>query len=186
MKYPNKKRNYPYKKQLNRKFRRIAFMLVAAAIAGGINYYNKNKPSVTHQESVTRLDSRTTSKPGSAPAAFTKTEQQQAVKKIEAAKQYTDSQFWIGLNGKVIKLLKDDLSGSRHQKFLIKISPDTSLLISHNIDLAARIPLKKNDEISLRGRYEWNNRGGVIHWTHHDPKGKKQGGWIKHHGKTYF
>jgi Protein of unknown function (DUF3465) len=24
-----------------------------------------------------------------------------------------------------------------------------------------------------------------MHWTHKDPDGNKQGGWIKHSGKTY-
>ncbi|HIQ07513.1 MAG TPA: DUF3465 domain-containing protein, partial [Thiotrichaceae bacterium] len=41
------------------------------------------------------------------------------------------------------------------------------------------------DRIKIRGRYEWNNRGGVLHWTHHDPKGRKEGGWIYHNNKFY-
>ena len=27
--------------------------------------------------------------------------------------------------------------------------------------------------------------GGVIHWSHHDPTKKRQGGWIEHNGKRY-
>jgi len=81
--------------------------------------------------------------------------------------------------------LKDDLTGSRHQKFIISPANGITLLVAHNIDLAPRAPVNKGDTISLYGRYEWNNRGGVIHWTHHDPKGKKKGGWINVNGKTY-
>lgn len=41
-KYPTKKRRYPFKRQLKRKLRRITFMVVAAAIVSGINYYKNN------------------------------------------------------------------------------------------------------------------------------------------------
>ena len=178
-------RKYPFKQQLTRKMSRIIFMLVAAAIVGGINYYNKKQSSIDKQETLTVSKQHLKPISGSSSKSFSDAEQQQAVDKIQAAKQNTDSQFWIGVNGQVIKLLKDDLKGNRHQKFLLSIAPDTTLLISHNLELASRVPVNKGDSISLRGRYEWNNRGGVIHWTHHDPKGKKKGGWIQVNGKVY-
>lgn len=43
MKYPRRKRRYPFKHHFKRKLRRIAFMFIVAAIAGGINYYNKHR-----------------------------------------------------------------------------------------------------------------------------------------------
>ena len=60
-----------------------------------------------------------------------------------------------------------------------------TLLISHNIDLAVRVPVHIGDRVDVRGRYEWNDRGGVIHWTHHAPQGRRPGGWIRHHKRTY-
>ncbi len=85
----------------------------------------------------------------------------------------------------VTRILKDDNKGSRHQRFLITTSDGLTLLVAHNIDLAPRVPLGENDQVSIYGQYEWNNKGGVLHWTHHDPNNRHPGGWIKHLGKKY-
>jgi len=88
--------------------------------------------------------------------------------------------------GKVTRLLSDDNDGSRHQKFIVMLGSGDTLLVSHNIDLAARIDsLRVGDVVEFFGEYEWNKQGGVVHWTHHDPDGRHIGGWIKHQGETY-
>ncbi|AWB67926.1 hypothetical protein C2869_16505 [Saccharobesus litoralis] len=88
--------------------------------------------------------------------------------------------------GVVIRLLKDDVKGSQHQRFIVQLTTKQTLLIAHNIDLAPRLnQLKVGDDVTFYGVYEWNKKGGVIHWTHHDPKGKHIGGWLLHKGKIY-
>ena len=88
--------------------------------------------------------------------------------------------------GTVIRILSDDNDGSRHQRFILRIPSGESLLIAHNIDLAPRVPgLNVGDTIAFYGEYEWNDRGGVIHWTHHDPRGRHVGGWVEHDGRRY-
>lgn len=88
--------------------------------------------------------------------------------------------------GTVVKLLSDDNIGGRHQKFIIKLDSGHTLLIAHNIDIAPRISsIKKGDTIEFFGQYEWNSKGGVIHWTHRDPRGSHTAGWLKHNGRTY-
>lgn len=89
------------------------------------------------------------------------------------------------LEGTVIRLLPDDNDGSRHQRFIIRLADEQTLLVSHNIDLAPRAPITLDAEVRLRGQYEWNDRGGVLHWTHHDPDGDRAGGWIEVDGKRY-
>jgi len=88
--------------------------------------------------------------------------------------------------GKVISVLADDLDGSRHQRFIVQLASGQTLLITHNIDIAPRITgLKVGDSVSFNGEYVWNEKGGVIHWTHHDPQGRHVAGWVIHDGKTY-
>jgi hypothetical protein len=104
---------------------------------------------------------------------------------VEAAFASQRSGQWVEVAGRVSRLLADDDEGSRHQRFILELGSGHTLLVSHNIDLAKRLPLVRDDQVTLRGRYEWNDRGGVVHWTHHDPVGRLQGGWIQHEGIRY-
>jgi Protein of unknown function (DUF3465) len=104
---------------------------------------------------------------------------------IQAFKNKKSDIFVEGA-GIVKKLLADDNKGSRHQKFLVSISAEQTLLFAHNIDLAPRIEtIQVGDNVQFRGEYVYNPKGGVLHWTHHDPQGGNKVGWIKHNGKVY-
>lgn len=96
------------------------------------------------------------------------------------------SDVQVNGSGEVARILSDDNKGSRHQRFILRLSSGQSVLIAHNIDLSPRIAtLKKGDVVHFFGEYEWNSKGGVVHWTHHDPGGRHVGGWLKHAGKKY-
>lgn len=104
------------------------------------------------------------------------------------AKAYQDKLKGVSVSasGTVVKVLKDDNEGSRHQRFILRLSNNQTLLVAHNIDLAPRIEnISLGDKVEFTGQYEFNNKGGVIHWTHHDPQAKHPGGWLKHNGQTY-
>lgn len=80
--------------------------------------------------------------------------------------------------GTVTKVLPDDEQSPRHQRFVVKLGNGHTLLIAHNIDLAPRVPARRGESLEFRGQYEWNAQGGLVHWTHHDPDQRREGGWI--------
>ncbi|MGV6814485.1 MAG: DUF3465 domain-containing protein [Phycisphaerales bacterium] len=95
----------------------------------------------------------------------------------------------VEFSAKVVKVLDDDNDGDRHQRFLLAVesstSPANTILVAHNIDLAPRVPVSRGDIVQIFGQYEWNDRGGVVHWTHHDPGGRHADGWIQLNSKRY-
>lgn len=105
---------------------------------------------------------------------------------LKQAYQNHQSDLQIQGSGTVSRVLPDDNIGSRHQKFILRLDSRQTLLVAHNIDLAPRIPnLKVGDVVQFYGEYEWNDKGGVIHWTHRDPGNRHAHGWLKHQGKVY-
>jgi len=91
----------------------------------------------------------------------------------------------VRVEGVVERVLLDDLQGSRHQRFILKLPSGHTVLVAHNLDLAARVPLARGDRVEVQGEYEWTERGGVLHWTHRDPRGRREGGWIRLRGESY-
>ena len=105
---------------------------------------------------------------------------------IMQAYQQQQSNIQIRAQGVVKAILPDDNQGSRHQKMILKLNNGLTILIAHNIDLAPRIDgLRKGEIVEFYGEYEYSQKGGVIHWTHHDPQGKHIDGWLKYQGKMY-
>ena len=97
----------------------------------------------------------------------------------------SDTGNWIEDKGFVRRLLSDDNDDSPHQRFIVQLKNGQTLLIAHNLDLAARIPLGIGDRVNFRGLYEWNDLGGLVHWTHEDPHGIEKGGYVRYRTRTY-
>lgn len=88
--------------------------------------------------------------------------------------------------GTVIRVLPDDTRGGRHQRFILRLASGDTLLVAHNIDLAPRVaPLRIGDTIEYRGEYVWNAQGGLVHWTHRDPEGHHEAGWLRREGQVF-
>ena len=145
-------------------------LLLAASLPG----YSCSLPSQAAQKS----RSRNNRKP---PRALSRSDEI-----LARAYEQRLSNIQVEGQGVVQRLLSDDNDGSRHQRFILELASGHTLLISHNIDLAPRVAgLLKGDAVSFYGEYDWNEKGGVIHWTHHDPRKRHPAGWIKHDGRIY-
>ena len=75
-----------------------------------------------------------------------------------------------------------------HEGFLLQLDGDCDLLlrVETNTDLTGPVPLSNGERITVKGEYEYNPMGGVVHWTHHDPRGHHPDGYVKTaDGKVY-
>lgn len=104
---------------------------------------------------------------------------------IAAAFRERASGLVVESRGVVERVLRDDLSGDRHQRFVLRLASGQTLLVSHNVDLAPRVPVAPGDSVEFSGEYVWKAEGGVVHWTHRDPEGLRPGGWLRHRGELY-
>lgn len=140
-------------------------LIIALLIAFGVHGYIQNNPIIVSSFAEERIKSN------------------QAI--TDAYKNRT-SDIQVRGSGIVSRILSDDNKGSRHQRFILRLPSGQTLLVAHNIDLAPRIDnLQNGDSVQFYGEYEWNSKGGVIHWTHHDPGGKHVSGWLEHNGRKY-
>lgn len=97
------------------------------------------------------------------------------------------SQLEVTADGTVIRLFPDRTGSSgTHEQFIIRLrDKDVTVEIEHNISIGARVPVAVGDQVVVHGEYIWNAQGGLIHFTHHDPEGTHESGYIIDKGKTY-
>jgi hypothetical protein len=96
-----------------------------------------------------------------------------------------DTDNWIEDSGLVVRLIPDDVHGSRHQRFILSLRGGQTILLAHNLELSAQVPVGIGDRVKFRGMYEWNEEGGLVHWTHGDPLGLDEGGYVEFRTRRY-
>lgn len=123
----------------------------------------------------------------SSPAAADATaDAQAAADQIDALFEARRSDVVLTAPLRVVHLLPDDNEGDRHQRFLADTANGLTLKIAHNIDLADRVPLSVGDAVTVKGEYEYNDKGGVLHWTHRTHGNHPHPhGYIEHRGVRY-
>ncbi len=106
---------------------------------------------------------------------------------LKSISEKKESKFIEVQNAKVTQLLRDDNRGIRHQKWLVQINPETTIMVVYNLDLAERVPLSVGDTVNIGGELEFDDRTGkpLMHWTHEDPRHKRRVGYVQLNGKKY-
>jgi hypothetical protein len=93
----------------------------------------------------------------------------------------------VTAEGAVTSVLADDSGPSgTHQRFIIRLAGATqTVLVDNNVTIGQRVPVAPADDVVVHGEYIWNDQGGLIHFTHHDPAPAREGGWIELKGVRY-
>ena len=57
--------------------------------------------------------------------------------------------------------------------------------VEDNVDLTGPLPVRAGDDAEVRGEYIYDPRGGLIHYTHRDPRGRHAGGYVRLNNRMY-
>ncbi len=105
--------------------------------------------------------------------------------------QILEAQNWkakkveVTVTARVFRLLPSDRKGNPHQRFLLRLDNGTTVLVAHNTRVAPAVPLAEGDMVRIHGEYIWNEKGGVLHWTHRAFNDRHESGWIEYKGQLY-
>lgn len=104
---------------------------------------------------------------------------------VNAMNSRKRTRFVEGKNLKVVQLLPDDNSGSRHQKFVVELSNNKTIQIISNLDMCPAVPVRVGDEVAVGGEFIPTGNSGLVHWVHWDPRGDRPDGYIEYNGQVY-
>lgn len=117
--------------------------------------------------------------------SINQTDENYAILNLIAQKK--PSVFIEAKNVKVIKLMRNDNRGARHQRFIVQFNNGVSLRAIYNLDLSEKVPVSVGDLVSLGGELEYDDRTKepLLHWLHSDPQKKRPDGYVLLNGKKY-
>ncbi|MBR6026102.1 MAG: DUF3465 domain-containing protein [Neisseriaceae bacterium] len=169
-------------------------IILLCALIGSWVYFLLNKSNQhTETTQTTQIQTQNITQQNTKPSVDKNTNQaietpvsNNGLQLIQQAFNHQQRDVLVESSGIVKTLLKDDTEGSQHQRFILQLPNNMTVLVAHNIDLAPRIlDLQVGDTVEFKGDYMYNSKGGSIHWTHKDPRGNHPDGYLKHKGNIY-
>jgi len=95
------------------------------------------------------------------------------------------SNIMVEVEGRVMVELPDQEDYGHVQQFILELETGHRLMVSHDLEISQRVPLTRYSSVRVKGEYDWNETGGLIHWTHRDLDNARDGGWIDYNGVRY-
>ncbi|MDP3509818.1 MAG: DUF3465 domain-containing protein [Candidatus Melainabacteria bacterium] len=83
------------------------------------------------------------------------------------------------------KLLREEDYREPHQRFLLILSNGTTVLVANDLQYGTYAPVQEGNVVRIHGEYIWNERGGVLHWTHKSDEPRHESGYIDFNGMRY-
>jgi hypothetical protein len=77
-------------------------------------------------------------------------------------------------------------SHAEHEAFNVRTAAGPVEIVD-NVDIAPPVPVHDGDRVEVSGEmcHDADKRFPVVHWTHHDPSGHHEGGFIRFNGRVY-
>jgi len=110
---------------------------------------------------------------------------QNETERIVQAFNNQKSNIVVEVIGQVAAKLPDIIDDASYQQFILRLNNNHLVVVSHNTDISKPVPVGPGSEVRIRGEYDWTPDGGLAHWTHRDPSGQREGGWIEANGTRY-
>ncbi|MGH7738480.1 MAG: DUF3465 domain-containing protein [Candidatus Tyrphobacter sp.] len=75
-----------------------------------------------------------------------------------------------------------------HEGFVLHLGSgcDASLRVETNVDFTGPIPLRTGERVVVKGEYDSDPDGSVIHFTHREVRGRHPGGYVIAGGRYYW
>lgn len=96
----------------------------------------------------------------------------------------------VTAHGAVARVLGERVGASgTHLGFLLHLSGGAgrglTVRVEDNVDLTGHIAVNAGDDVTVRGEYIYDSRGGLIHYTHRDPRGRHESGYVRVGDRIY-
>jgi Protein of unknown function (DUF3465) len=73
-----------------------------------------------------------------------------------------------------------------HEQFDVRGDDGTPFRVIDNVTIAPRVPARPGDRVTVEGELvHARGRPPIVHWTHHDPRGRHPDGFVALGGRVY-
>jgi Protein of unknown function (DUF3465) len=73
-----------------------------------------------------------------------------------------------------------------HEQFDVRAADGSRFRVVDNVSLAPRVPVRPGDQVTVQGELvRAHGNPPIVHWTHHDPRGRHADGFIALGGRVY-